>query len=302
MLIYHRKLDILCFSETFFMNSNVNIMQIDGFKLADHFSRKDKSRVGVCIYVKKGINYKNLPYISELSVALHFECCGIFIPDLNYFVICCYRPPHGNFDLFIEKLNSLLNKLTFTKNNLKKKIIFLGDFNIDILKDNMRTTTFVNILRNFKLTLTIHEPTRITPNSKTCIDNIVTNIKTYKTEILNLGISDHTGQLIKIPCSMSFSQQFWYVYKKTVTTNIEIFIRYISQISFSSVYDHSDVNMAYAAFIELFKLLYDLCIPYKKIKITHKRQPNWKTKGIIISSINKRKLHLHLHKYYIKKK
>lgn len=210
LLLESRNIDVLCLTETFLRDDNAETLQLPNYKIATYFSRQKKSRGGVCIYVKKSINFKKIDWISEISIETHFECCGLEIPETNWYIICLYRTPNSNLCLFIEKLELLLYKLTIRSRALNKKIFITGDFNIDTLICNTKSQLFKNTLKKFNLLLTLNNATRITSHSATCIDNIITNHRNYKAEIWDLGMSDHTCQVIKIPCSISFKEKYWF--------------------------------------------------------------------------------------------
>lgn len=282
--------DILCFSETYLKSQNVGIIQLPGYKLAACFCRS-KSRGGVAIYVKNNINFNSLHCIESLSMYFNFECCGISLPELNCIIVCVYRTPDSNFNIFIKSLEALLQKIVIRSRHVKKKVIITGDFNVDILENTKRTSVFKNTLLKYNLTLTINEPTRITLRSKTCLDNIITNFKNYSSKVLHLALSDHSAQTISVPCDQGFVEKYWFYYSRNVDKHLTLFLKHLSQLSFSEVYQCQDVQSAYSTFIELFKLIYDLCVPIERSRLTYNKKHNWQTKGIKRASKVKRKLH-----------
>lgn len=293
IFINEKEADVCCFSETFLNDDEVNILQLDGYKKVANFCRKRKKCGGVVIYVKNTIDCNEIQWISEMSIESHFECCGIVITGLNFLIVCVYRSPNSNLEIFLNKLEYLLYKITIRPRNRFKSVFILGDFNVNLLEKNSKTESFINIFRSFKLHPTIiDKPTRVTSRSQTCIDNIFTNIKKYEVNILDVGLSDHTCQIISVPSSKSFNEKFWYIYSRNPKKYLEIFKKYLLQTNFMNVYDLKNPNDAYKLFLDTFTLLFDLCVPNDKVKISYKRTPNWKTKGIVIASKNKRKLHL----------
>ena len=72
-------------------------------------------------------------------------------------------------------LNPLLDNLSKESN---KTIVLLGDFNIDLLNfDTLEyVSTFLDDIASNSLQAQILQPTRISNNSKTLIDNIFCNI------------------------------------------------------------------------------------------------------------------------------
>ena len=55
-----------------------------------------------------------------------------------------------------------------------KRLILLGDINLLCYKENKDVKSFVDILQSSLITPTINLPTRITSQSSTLIDNILT--------------------------------------------------------------------------------------------------------------------------------
>ena len=71
----------------------------------------------------------------------------------------------------------------------------MADFNIDLLRSdtNLQTTDFIHNMFANAFYPTISKPTRVTKQTATLIDNIITNIHEYsiKSGILYNDISDH---------------------------------------------------------------------------------------------------------------
>ena len=68
-----------------------------------------------------------------------------------------------------------------------------GDFNIDLLnKDGNNSTSFLNTMYSLSLLPIISEPTRITDNSATLIDNFFINRPcNFEAGVIMSDISDH---------------------------------------------------------------------------------------------------------------
>ncbi len=69
----------------------------------------------------------------------------------------------------------------------------LDDFNIDLLKSDADSNTMFDLMENYQFSQWINEPTRVTNNSRTLIDHILTTTpdKLRCTKVPNIGISDH---------------------------------------------------------------------------------------------------------------
>lgn len=137
-------------TETFVEVGNEHLLKLIDYKLAVSFCRKKKQkRGGVAIFTKKYIKSKELQFLKEYSLGEHFECCGIDLPLYNMFVIGLYRTPNSDFSLFISKLSALLYRV----NNKygKKKIVIVGDLNVNILQPGRKTKELRELIANYNL-------------------------------------------------------------------------------------------------------------------------------------------------------
>jgi DNA modification methylase len=87
----------------------------------------------VYIYICKSYQYINLDldkYCSEQDI----EVCAIRLSQnsINLYVLSIYISPSGNLDVFIERLEELLNKISRDQDN----IVICGDFNVNFIINN----------------------------------------------------------------------------------------------------------------------------------------------------------------------
>ena len=115
----------------------------------------------------------------------------------NFLVACIYKHPKMDDREFTILYSNLLEKI----NSENKKAIILGDCNLDLLNasENIYTNEFLqNNLCNFFVPQ-ITRPTRVTPHSKTLIDNIFTNFPQEHVSCnLICAISDHLPQVTSL--------------------------------------------------------------------------------------------------------
>ena len=111
-------------------------------------------------------------------------------------VICgtiyCLPNQHStNNELFLEKLNHLLNLLNKEKNKITNKI--LGDFNYDLFNPNKYAELYAHSLYTMIYFPLINKPTRISSNVCSLIDNIWTYNVKFRTESVILAelVSDY---------------------------------------------------------------------------------------------------------------
>lgn len=277
-------IDILCITEHNMICGDEQFLSIPNFILASSYMR-DSRHGGCCILVKISHKFKELSNIKSSSIMGAIEFSAVELIDHKMCIICVYRAPKTNscsYNIFFNKLNDVL--LQITRDN--KQIILCGDFNIDMLKNDRVTREFSFLLSSFNLETQIKEPTRIVSN--TCIDNFAHNIKKCKSKILDIGLSDHTAQILSCPVNKSSRLTFWYTMKRDYSVvNRQKFLMYLNQLTFYDVYKAQDPNESFDFFYDWFRLLYDLCFPYIRIRITNEIKPKWISRGIKICSKRK---------------
>jgi exonuclease III len=283
-----KPIDVICITEHNMKSDDEMQLMIVNYSLAAQFCRKSRDG-GSCILVRNIHKYKSLPDIADLSIPNIIECCAIELTDHKIIIITIYRVPRNDnqrMRIFFHKLINILNKLCYTN----KKVIISGDFNIDILKRTAVSVEFKNIFHSYNLRLSIIEPTRLC--SKTCIDNIIHNIRGSKAEVIELALSDHTAQVLTCPVKRTNVLTHWYVRKRDFSQgNIDKFIECLQNLNFNEVYLSVDSNEAYDKFSDLFELFYNLCFPYQRCKISSTKKPAWIPKGIINSVVGDRDIY-----------
>lgn len=290
--------DVLCFSETFIKCGEEKNINIHNYELAAHYSR-NKKRGGTCILVKKGIEYKKITIFDEASANFHFECCSIKLLYHNIIIVCVYRSSTAtkkrHLEYFFDKLVFVLNK--YIHRHPKQKIVIVGDININTIIKNSATNHLTDILHNYNLTQHITEPTR----GLSCIDHIFSNVKGATGMTLPLNLSDHdTAQILSFSNKSKLTPpKTTYIYRRDYSSeNIEKFKNYIASLSFSDVYSESDPNAGFNIFHDWLCLLYKLCFPFIKVRLSTKHNLHWITKGIRRSCAKNRVLRQN---YYKKK-
>lgn len=109
-------------------------------------------------------------------------------------IICLYRTPESDANILINQIDAILHKLCQSN----KKIILVGDFNINVIEDSkdIDKPELLDIIKSYNMTLHSYEPTR----QKNCIDLVISNVQTAEEELLHLALSDHnTAQMLNVP-------------------------------------------------------------------------------------------------------
>ena len=106
------------------------------YKLVANFCRTAYAKGGVCMCVHKCLETISID-IENYCKEKDFEACAIKL-NLNstHTCIITYRAPFGNFNFFINKLDTILSKLY----SPALDFIICGDINIDYLKNTEEKT------------------------------------------------------------------------------------------------------------------------------------------------------------------
>jgi exonuclease III len=126
-------------------------------------------RAGSFIYVKKEIRTKELNDLEYFGEVKNFELSITELGDYKIILICIYRSPNGKFEVFLNRLEIVIQKLQ----NTKKRLILSGDWNINFLHDSPQVTEINNLLTRFNLIITVKVPMNITKTSSSLLDVII---------------------------------------------------------------------------------------------------------------------------------
>jgi len=182
-------------------------------------------------------------------------------------------------DLFAN----LLNKLT----DCNTPLLLLGDLNLDLLKysQNRQVTDYVDLLFSFGFLQLIMRPTRLSSNSATLIDHILTsNSDITESAVLISDISDH----FPIFC---FSKSSTYKTHSIIKArnfsdeNIDQFKLQLQNINWEFLTILQNAQTAYNEFSDTFFTLFDLYFPLitKKVNRNLNRINPWFTRGLLVS-------------------
>ena len=221
--------------------------------------------------------HNNLKYFhrSDLTVVnKQYEMIFIEIPresDKNILIGAMYRPPNQSVGMFINDIYTVLSNLQ--KEN--KDCYLMGDYNIDLMKMDvcLYVNDFAELMASHCFFPIIYNPTRITKESATLIDNIFSNTvhEFLKIGILLTDITDHLPIFATLSWNKPVNSERVF-YKRNITdSGFQLFNRNFSTLNFQNMYNTSDVDMKYNLFMNAFKNIYDSCFPLKKITIKERK-------------------------------
>ena len=235
---------ILTLSETH-TNSTTNseLFKMPGFQ----FIRKDRPDGiggGVAIYLSDDIKWKRRPDLETPEI----ECIWVEIEIFkgkNFVVGCIYRPPDSS-NYLNKEFNNFLNEMLSKVNKISMETFLLGDINVNFLtKSNNKEIK--NIFVTHGLTQIVKSPTRVTKDTKTLIDVILTSNNSHVqcTKVIPLSLSDHDC----VACVRKLNhrkEQFRTIecrdYSKYNHTDVSLDV---ANFNWKPLYDTQNVNIAW---------------------------------------------------------
>uniref|UniRef100_A0A6P7GKF3 Uncharacterized protein LOC114339953 n=1 Tax=Diabrotica virgifera virgifera TaxID=50390 RepID=A0A6P7GKF3_DIAVI len=263
--------DVICFSEHWQTEENLKLINISGFSLANFFCRVEKKQGGVAIYVKENLMYSSLN-LNEYNVEQTSEFCAIYIPSMRTNVLTVYRSGNGDCDLFLVNFENVIAFLL----NKADKLIILGDFNINFKIKSDSSYDIQNLLMSFGLEITINDYTRITSQSSSCIDNIMTNFSEniYRVGVFEPCFSDHRAQFISIDSVLKVVDTNQSLQRSITSSGLQKLKYALASTKMYFFYDtNNDPDVLMFFLTETYNNLILKFFPLKKVRQTAKITP-----------------------------
>ena len=264
---------VLCVTETWFQEHAVHpLCNIDGYKF-EGISRLTRRGGGVGVFINK-----NVQYIRRLDLEQNDSCIeSVFVEIYNnnnpgIIVGSIYRPPDQSVDIFLDRLLSVFSIV----NREKKIMYFVGDYNINLLNVGkvQYVDNFLNLLLSHHMYPLIDQPTRITDDTASLIDNIITNdVDSVESGIFITDISDHLPVYCISQSDIQSHQTLNQPSRTISDKTINCFLRSLQLVHWSCHNNNPNVN--YVQFLDKFLHLYNLCFPLKCLKKTPKKNKPW---------------------------
>ena len=259
----------------------LDAIKINNYEIVANCYR-NASNGGGTLILSSNLNTVNLKERLDFKIdnnEKNFECCAIEVVCKKFplIIVCIYRSPSGNVEEFLTKLDVCLEKLS-TEN---KNFILAGDFNIDLLNENENCKSFLNIVKSFGVKLAVREATRITTQSTTLIDNIITNITNFGIRVSSCNFSDH--ELINFSINndvLTTSRTDVFLKRDKSIQNMSTLRTMLSNEDWNSVLEAQTVNDKYNEFLEIFLGRLNSSCPVIKSKNHKYNKPEWITSGI----------------------
>ena len=286
------KVDVVSLNETWLRKETVNKIRIKNYQIESKV-RKGKKGGGVSILIRNELKYRRKHDLEINDGPLETIVVEVKTNSSSIIMCSAYRPPNTSLDEFRKGYDTLINRLTGTRNG---NIVVAMDHNLDLLKldDHQRTHDFFTQNINNDLYPCITKPTRVTHFSATLIDNIFVTDTLHRVSenyIIQDDISDH------YPCLAIFRGQADLVETECLVTTRPIkeqkllaMKQEIANINWLSLLENQNCKDSFKIFHTEILTILDKHCPEKprKVKSSRKMQDPWITGGIL-RSLSKQK-------------
>ena len=270
-LIFREKLDILCLNETN-LKSDIDTSTLalpSNFTLLRKDRNTDSGRGGCGILISDTIKFKTINLNLNMSTD-KIESLWIHLPDCNIYLCSFYRSEQFcPLDTFLDYMSECMIKLG------KKKVIMLGDINVD--QNNINTINYRKLNRTMKmfgLVQTVQGMTRIAKLggkiTQSTIDVIMTNTYSHflSCDVLDDRIGDHQAIKLTIDFNVDKPSKFKKILiRDHCKSNISGLKNFLKECSdYSSILESNNVNEAVEGLNFHIQHFYDIFCPIKQIK------------------------------------
>ena len=179
--------DFVCLTEHFLASEEIVSLKVTGYTTASSFCRVEHCHGGTMILVKDGAVFTERKDLVDLSSEMNYEVAAVEARQLNLVVVAIYRPPGGNFNVFMSGMVNMFEILSVSF----KYVVIVGDFNIHFNNlTNNCTVYFTDLVNSYGFTQQIFNNTRL----NACIDNVFINfndVLEFRADIIEAVLSDH---------------------------------------------------------------------------------------------------------------
>ena len=292
--------DFIGISEVFSHNCDGRI-HLEGFHPIISNLREHSTRGGVALFINSKFNYvvrKDLSiFLPHIFESLFIEC---IVNKKKTIVGVVYRPntpPKADLDIFSFHLIELMEMISLETKNC----IIMGDINIDFLNESShsKTSEIVDNVYSCGYSPVITQPTRVTDNSATLIDQIFLNTRgvtsNCKSGIIVTDVSDHYGVFLLANCMTqehSQTENSPTPYRVYSENNINQFTNILQSMDLTNIISENSAQLSYDKLHEKLQAAHSLAFPLKIRQGNRKRNKHnpWITPGIIKSCKTKHKL------------
>ena len=265
---------ILTLSETWLRESEAHCAVIDGY-VGYHSCRPTARGGGVSVYVCEGYASCRIDELCTVDDTIEICTVRVTFRYFELFVLGIYRPHSDNIDNFVNRLSMILNHDVLHG----KRIVVLGDLNINLLLQNSQVDYFCMEMYSHAFIPHITKPTRFPPQNAnidpSLLDHIWFNsLLDCQGGIFTLELSDHLPCFLRIPIvGPESDNKIRLSFRSHSAANLHNLLRSLSNVNWGSVLT-GDADNRFLTFDKIVNKLYCQCFPLKIKYINRKRLNN----------------------------
>lgn len=272
------KPDILALNETWLKDGgDLCAPSVPGYHFK-HTPRANGMRGGgVGFYVRRGTRARVRPHPASPLEQMWLE---VALPGgVRIAVGTVYRAESEvSVQNAIDALSESLNVFEYCSH-----IFVLSDFNVDLLmSDRKSTVDFMSFLSQRNMEQVVKEPTRVTDQSSTLLDLIITDSPALCKGISvhhNPLLSDHAFVSVQLSIKKYKASPRFHRFRNLNKVNETDFIRDLGLLPWSEVEGGRDVNDMVARFNDLITQLFNKHAPIRRVRVRERPHP-WLTDNI----------------------
>lgn len=259
-------ISILAVSETWLAPEVPNNMvSIPDF----HFYRKDRLTRGggVGFYVLDSLSVDII--MSESDSDIEHIWIKVRIKSRSLAAGCFYRPPKGNVNRFIDKVENALSAVV----PCVDEVIMLGDVNVNLFQSD---NAFSKLCDIYNFTQLITEPTRITRDTQSLLDPVAVTCPELVYESGTIGmdnVSDHRLAYCSLSVKKKKRTGKFVTLRSFASFNQEEFNKHIHILPWHQILQTDDIDHKLEILNSFILELFDCHAPLKTVRVSHTRAP-----------------------------
>ena len=274
------------------LREDTDLYSMEGYSMVNNV-RCEKQGGGVSLLIQDHIPYK---VRGDLST-MHDDIECIFVEanaSKKVLIGVIYRPPGRNIDGFNEQLKLIFDKIS----NIHCPCYLTGDVNINLINhaSHKLTTDYLDLIYSNGYIPLINRPTRVTNETATLLDHILTNNfidKSMYQGVLLTDITDHYP-VFSITHDNSLLQEDdgYITFRNMKQENYDKFLHCISGVDWTTITENESCEQAFGIFHEKIKTCYNHSFPVQKVKRKYNNRIPWLTDDLKAAIKTKNKLYI----------
>ena len=213
---------------------------------------------GIVVYIRNNLCFEKIEH-KCINPEAQLEFLTIKMLKYPYIINVAYRHPKGQIDSFLKSIEDIICKKDLTLSD--KSILFCGDYNLNILDDsNKNVQLYKSLLSAYGYLLFIHQPTRVSKTSATCIDHVFGRnmpSSSIQTKVEDILISDHKAILIFASDAYDGNVREYTQFRNHCKSNITKFRNNLQNIDWNNhVKANQDLDNNMETFISIISSIY----------------------------------------------